>query len=43
MESREVVNIISQVATAVDKGREVSLKVRPIKELYLIWRYPLVE
>ena len=40
VESREVVNIISQMATPVDEGLNVSLEVAPIKELQLIWRYP---
>ena len=41
VESGEVVNITSQVVTLVDKSRDVSLEVRPIKELQLVWRYPL--
>jgi hypothetical protein len=36
VESREVVNIISQMTTPVDEGLNVSLEVAPIKELQLV-------
>jgi len=43
VESGEVVNIISQVATLIDKSLDVSLEVHPIKELQLVWRCPSAE
>lgn len=37
VESGKVVNIVSQVATLVDKGLDVSLELRPIEELQFFW------
>lgn len=39
VESGEVVDVISQVATLVNEYKDVSLEVVPIKELQLVWRY----
>jgi len=39
VESVEVVNIIGQMTTLVNEGQDVSLEVRPIKKLQLVWRY----
>ena len=41
VESREVTIVIRQVATLVNEGHGVPLKVCPIKELQLVWRYPV--
>jgi hypothetical protein len=43
VESGEVVNIIGQMATLFDKSQDVSLEVRPIKELQLVWKYRSAE
>ena len=39
LESRKVVDVISQMAALVNKGQDVSLEVAPIKELQLVCRY----
>ena len=39
VESGEVVDVISQVATLVNENQDVSLEVVPVKELQLVWRY----
>jgi hypothetical protein len=38
MESGEVASVISQVTSLVDESQGVSLEVRSIKELQLVWR-----
>jgi len=41
VENGEVIDVICQVGTLVNKSQDVSLEVRMIKELQFVWRYPV--